>query len=182
MNYGDRTGHDFKGDGKAALAREIHRRCLGVFVGNGAGKFSSWSKGLDLVVPRSGYDGSGFSSRRIEVLDWNQDGKPDLLALSEGPRISISSVAKTTTLTGANVRPAVFGPKVFLNNGNGTWTALAESGARREIFGDDLAVADFDGNGSPDFLISSNAMPVQLGPASQYEERVPSMQRSGWRS
>ena len=52
----------------------------------------------------------------------------------------------------------LFGPRIVPNRGDGTWAAVAESGTPMEIFGDDLAVADFDVDGSPDFLISTNKM------------------------
>ena len=170
LDYGDVKVADFNGDGKADLAAASHLRGVSVFVGDGAGNFSSWREGLDFDAPRPGYDASGFSSRRIEVLDWNRDGKPDLLALNEGPRLSIletgnepkaSAVEKLSAgekESAVEIKPEAFGPKLYLNQGDGTWVALADTGSSLEIFGDDLAVADFDGNGSPDFLTSTNVM------------------------
>ena len=64
-------------------------------------------------------------------------------------------------MTGAGLDGAAFGPKVYLNNGDGSWRTLAETGPRAEIFGDDLAVADFDGDGRLDFLTSTNVMSRQ---------------------
>jgi len=161
LDYGDIKVADFNGDGKPDLATASHLRGISVFVGDGSGKFASWGKGLDFVVPRAGYDGGGFSSRRIEVLDWNKDGKPDLLALSEGPRIRVVTAGTDSKVTGAGMDGAAFGPKVYLNNGDGSWRTLAETGPRVEIFGDDLAVADFDGDGRLDFLTSTNVMSRQ---------------------
>jgi hypothetical protein len=158
LDYGDAKVADFNSDGKPDLAFASHLRGITVFLGDGAGNFSDWRQGLDFDAPRPGYDGKGFSSRRLEVLDWNKDGKPDLLALSEGPRISITGTGSTPKVSGVDLRPDVFGPKLYLNQGDGTWVALAEDGARREIFGDDLAVADFSPKGNPGFLTSSNAM------------------------
>ena len=170
LDYGDAKVADFNGDGKADLAFGSHLRGVSVFVGDGTGNFSSWRTGLDFDAPRPGYDASGFSSRRIEVLDWNKDGKPDLLALSEGPRLSMlgsSAEPKVGAVEKLSIgekeravetTPAAFGPKIYINRGDGTWAALAETGARLEIFGDDIAVADLDGDGSPDFLISSSVM------------------------
>lgn len=158
LDYGDIKVADFNGDGKPDLAAASHLRGISVFVGDGAGKFVPWSKGLDFVVPRAGYDGGGFSSRRIEVLDWNGDGRPDLVALSEGPRISLTPGGTVSKVSGNQMNGAAFGPKVYINNGDGSWRTLVESGARTEIFGDDLAVADFDGDKRVDFLISTNVM------------------------
>ncbi len=155
LDYGDVKVADFNGDGKVDLAAASHLRGVLVFVGDGAGKFTSWREGLDFVVPKAGYDGSGFASRRIEVLDWNRDGKPDLLALSEGPQITLLEGDKAPKAGGDL---GTFGPKLYLNQGNGSWVAVEEGGPRQEIFGDDLAVADFDADGRPDFLTSTNAM------------------------
>ncbi len=158
LDYGDIKVADFNRDGKADLATASHFRGLLVFIGDGAGRFSPWSEGLDYDAPKPGYDASGFSSRRIEVLDWNKDGKPDLLALSEGPRMALMKTGNVTKVAAGGKGPEVFGPRIFLNRGDGTWAAVAESGTPMEIFGDDLAVADFDVDGSPDFLISTNKM------------------------
>lgn len=158
LDYGDIKVADLNGDGKADLAAASHLRGVAAFVGDGSGKFTSWSTGLDFVVPRAGYDGSGFSSRRLEILDWNKDGRLDILALSEGPKLAVVSSGPVTKVTGTEVDPKAFGPRIYLNRGDGTWSVLAEASGRSEIFGDDLAVADFDGNGRPDFLISTNAM------------------------
>ncbi len=157
LDYGDIKVADFNGDGKPDLAAASHLRGISVFIGDGAGKWTSWGEGLDFVVPRAGYDGSGFSSRRLEVLDWNRDGRPDLLALSEGPKLALLTTGPDPKLP-SGVTTAAFGPRLYLNNGDGTWTTLAEAAGRAEIFGDDLAVADFDANGSVDFLTSTNAM------------------------
>lgn len=157
LDYGDIKVADFNSDGKADLATASHFRGIAVFVGDGKGKFTSWGEGLDYDAPRPGYDASGFSARRIEVLDWNKDGKPDLVALSEGPRIALLKTGNSSKVAAGDANQA-FGPRLYLNNGNGTWTPVVESGSRLEIFGDDLAVADFDGDKRLDFLTSTNAM------------------------
>ncbi len=158
LDYGDVKVADFNRDGKSDLAVASHLRGISVFIGDGAGKYASWGKGLDFVVPKAGYDGRGFSSRRIEVLDWNLDGRPDIVALSEGPQMSIQSGAKGKQLTGVDPAVTPFGPRIFLNQGDGSWLRVNEVTAQRAVFGDDLAVADFNGDGRTDFLASSNAM------------------------
>ncbi len=158
LDYGDIKVADFNGDGKADLAAASHLRGLLAFIGDGTGKFTSWRQGLDFVIPKAGYDGSGFSSRRIEVIDWNRDRKPDLLALSEGPQITLTEGDTAPKVPGAGGDLGAFGPKVFLNQGNGSWVEVAETAPRLELFGDDLAVADFDADGNADFLTSTNAM------------------------
>lgn len=158
LDYGDIKVADFNSDGKPDLAAAIHLRGMAVFVGDGQGKFSSWGSGLDFAYPRAGYDGTGFSSRRLEVVDWNKDGRPDLVALSEGPKLAVVASGKVQRVSGTDLDSTGYGPRVFINKGDGTWSVLPEAAGRSEIFGDDLAIADFDGNGKPDFLISTNAM------------------------
>lgn len=158
LDYGDIKVADLNGDGKPDLAAASHLRGVSAFIGDGAGHFTSWGKGLDFDAPRPGYDGKGFSSRRLEIVDWNKDGRPDILALSEGPRIIVIGTGPTAKLTNTDLRPDVYGPKLYLNNGDGSWTPVDEAGGVHESFGDDLAVADFDGDGRPDFLTASNSM------------------------
>ncbi|MEO8197444.1 MAG: VCBS repeat-containing protein [Thermoanaerobaculia bacterium] len=158
LDYGDVKVADLNGDGKMDIAAASHLRGVSAFIGDGSGHFSNWGKGLDFDAPRPGYDGSGFSSRRLELIDWNKDGRLDILALSEGPRIMILNVGKTAKVTGTDLQSQIFGPKLYLNNGDGTWTPVEEAGGPHESFGDDLAVADFNGDGRPDFLTASNGM------------------------
>ena len=158
LDYGDVKVGDLNGDGKLDLAAASHLRGITAFLGDGAGHFTDWRKGLDFDAPRPGYDGTGFSSRRLELVDWNQDGRLDILALSEGPRIIIQSTGASSRVSGTNLEAQIYGPKLYLNNGDGSWTPVKEVGGPHEIFGDDLAVADFNGDGRPDFLTASNAM------------------------
>ena len=158
LDYGDVKVADFNGDGKADLAAAVHLRGVAVFVGDGAGKFTSWGEGLDFVVPHSGYDGSGFSSRRLEVLDWNRDGKPDLLALSEGPQTVNMEPGRNLPNPAVVPGRGTFGPRVYLNKGSGSWVAVEGFGSAREISGDDLVVANFGEKKGLGFVIATNVM------------------------
>ncbi len=138
-DYGDAAVADFNGDGHPDIALGIHLRGMLVLVGDGEGHFRTWSKGIQLVLPGHG-KGLVFSTRRVGVVDWNGDGRPDLLALSEGPR----GIAM-------HVYPTQYGPVVYLNQGDGSWVQVHQPANSPDIFGDDLAVADFNGDGKPDF-------------------------------
>ena len=102
-DYGDVAVADFNGDGRLDLALAIHLRGLVVLVGDGRGELHGLVRG----PRRSGRE--AFSSRALAAADWDRDGKPDLLALSDGPR----------PFTGPRGKAAL-GLRIFLNRG-GTW-------------------------------------------------------------
>ena len=141
--YGDVAAADFNRDGKMDLAFAFHRRGMLVLVGDGDGEFSPWSDGIALDHDTSG---SAFSSRAIEVVDWNRDGSPDLLALGEGPRLGLSGPL-----------PQAVGLLLYLNQGNGTWTRHTR-GPEARVFGDDLALGDFNGDNRQDVLTATSIL------------------------
>jgi hypothetical protein len=154
-DYGDVAVADFNGDGKPDLALANHLRGLIALVADGSGGFTEWGKGLDFQVPgQEGADaGGGFSSRTLEAADWNGDGRPDLIALGEGPRMAASAGPGG----GGRVATAgtAYGVKVYLNQGDGTWVAANESS---RLFGDDLAVADFTNDGHLDMILGTSVL------------------------
>lgn len=154
-DYGDVAVADFNGDKVPDLALGIHLRGVRVLINDGKGAFSEWSEGLDYQVPGRGNFGTGFSSRTVEALDWDGDGRQDLLALGEGPRLG--GRGPTNNGQGGMLFVAD-GPVIFLNQGNGRWTKLAQQTDAQQLFGDDLALGDFNGDGKMDFATSSSRM------------------------
>ncbi len=148
-DYGDIAAADFNGDGIMDLALGIHLTGMLVLVGDEKGTFSRWSRGIEYDIPGQGGDASSFSSRAIEVTDWNSDGRPDLLALGEGPKGLKMMMDEGDQMKRAN--GAIF----YLNNGDGSWTP---KGKESRLFGDDLALGDFDGDGRQDFVTASNSL------------------------
>lgn len=150
-DYGDAEAADFNGDGHQDLALGIHLRGLLVLVGNGQGQFEEWSEGIPLERPGHGGDASSFSSRAIEAVDWNLDGRMDLVALGEGPKGLKTSRAQRSRPLINNARGMV----VFVNGGDGTWAPQRIEAHPRD-FGDDFAVADINKDGRVDVLVASS--------------------------
>lgn len=151
LDYGDVAVADYDGDGVLDMALAIHLRGLVVLRGDGEGVFTQWGEGLPYWYPGSGTSLQPYSSRTVEAVDWNRDGRPDLLTLGEGPRLVRDPGAEAP-----GVSHGVRGAILFLNRGDGAWERYEQPTVERQIFGDGLAVGDFDGDGRFDFAIASN--------------------------
>jgi hypothetical protein len=153
-DYGDAAVGDFNGDGHMDIALGVHLRGLMALTGDGKGNFVDSSKGLDFVLPGSGNGDLGFSSRTVTVADWNHDGRPDIIALGEGPRLNLLNrdQARPTENTES------YGVIVYLNQGNGTWKRKDQGTSHHEIFGDSIVLGDFNGDHRLDFATSSSIM------------------------
>jgi hypothetical protein len=164
LDYGDIKVADLDADGNLDLAMAVHLRGVVVLKGDGRGGFVPLPEGngLDFKVPVIGEPMPTFSSRRLELVDWNRDGKLDILAYSEGPTSSTGASHGPSSSESADLKKSVElakrGPRVFLNEGNGKWKALPAPGSAKDMFGDDLAVADLNADGLPDFVVTSNLM------------------------
>ncbi|HEV8582650.1 MAG TPA: VCBS repeat-containing protein [Thermoanaerobaculia bacterium] len=154
FDYGDAAAADFNGDGKMDMALGMHLRGVAAVIGDGKGNFADWGKGLDLQVPQPGNDGAGFSSRAVAALDWNHDGRPDILALGEGPRLNLAARDQARPSTSSES----FGVVIYLNQGDGTWVRKDQGTSSSEIFGDSLALGDFNGDHKEDFATGSSMM------------------------
>ncbi|MGO9453015.1 MAG: FG-GAP repeat domain-containing protein [Candidatus Binataceae bacterium] len=140
-DYGDVQIADLNGDGHPDLALAVHLRGIIVLFGDGQGGFREADQGIEFDAT----GGKAFSSQALRILDWNGDGKPDILALSEGP-----------TLAGIRIGHSSTGVALYLNKGNGSWERPPPQ--QSSIFGDSLTIGDFNGDGHPDFATSTGAM------------------------
>jgi len=101
------------------LVFAVHLQGLRVWLGDGKGHFTNSSEGLPLT---------NFPTRRVVVADFDQDGWPDVMAISEGPTAADKNVT--------------YGKAVaFLNRNKGAqWSALPASDPKAVFAGDWLAV------------------------------------------
>lgn len=153
LDYGDSEVADFNGDGLLDVAFAMHLRGTLVFIGDGKGKFTEWSRGTDFSRPEKDEGPSSFSSRELESVDWNGDGRLDLLLLGEGPRMSRQTAAGEPAFQGG-----ALGIVVYLNQGDGGWQRVRLEEKARQNYGDSMAVGDFTGDGIADVVTASSAM------------------------
>lgn len=155
FDYGDAAVGDLNGDGRADLVLASHLRGITAMVQEGKGTFRPWTQGIEFAPGlRSEEAGTAFSSREIELVDWNRDGRLDLLAFGEGPRLSVARSAAENYSAGSE------GMLIYLNQGDGTWhKTIADPGSK--IYGDDFALGDFNGDKRLDFVAGTGILGYQ---------------------
>ncbi len=152
-DYGDAKVADLKGDGHPGIVLGIHLSGITALAGDGKGNFTSWNRGLDFALPREA-GAAAFSSRAIAVVDWNHDGRLDILANGEGPRLDRSGERLLSQPLGTGSD----GPVLYLNQGDGTWKRKDQGTLAAQGFGDGITVGDFNGDGRPDFATASSVL------------------------
>jgi hypothetical protein len=138
VDYGSVVAADFNRDGKMDLAFGIHLQGVAVFLGDGKGQFTDASDGLPTRE---------FPTRRIAVADVNDDGYPDLLAISEGP----SAMAENDLN-----KPAQRGIVSWINRNKGRkWELAVVADNQNRVGGDWLTVAHLNSDRNVDIIGSS---------------------------
>jgi hypothetical protein len=147
---------DVNGDGAldvvvTNICRDYDHNCnppgeAAVFLGNGNGTFQA------PVV----YSSGGAYASSVTISDLNGDGYPDLVISNE-----CQSVNSKTLCDSAG------GVSVLLNNGNGTFqTAVSyNSGGDYGVWG---TVADVNGDGKPDLVVSNSCTLGSCGSTGQF--------------
>jgi hypothetical protein len=146
-DYGDAQAADVNGDGHADIVLAVHLRGLIALLGDGAGGFTDASDGLDFSGDAGG---AGFSSRAIRLTDWDGDGRLDVLALGEGPRLAIGA-------PGGRAGSSADGVVAYLNRG-GRWERRDQANSKGRIFGQAITIGDFDGDRHRDVATGSGIL------------------------
>lgn len=155
-DYGDVAVGDFNGDGNMDLAFGIHLKGILVLVSDGLNSFIPWTKGIELDIPGQGGDASSFSTRALDVVDWNGDGKLDVIAIGEGPKgLKTSANPKDKGLINTSR-----GMRIYLNQGDGSWVPQSSSPieTQKPNFGDAFAMADYNKDGKLDVFAGTRQL------------------------
>ena len=137
-DYGGVAVADFDADGRPDIALAVHLKKLLLLKQSAAGVFTADTRSA------AEFD---FSSRQLQTGDWNGDGRPDIIALSDGPL----RFAKP----GSNVPRS--GVRVLLNLAQG-FRVAALPDIDGPLFGDALALGDVNGDGKLDLAVGASRM------------------------
>jgi len=133
---------DLNGDGKPDLVVAFQHgpgpEPIGVMLGNGDGTFQ----------PLQLYSSGGVYATSVAVADVNGDGRPDLV-------VANLCAVNSDCDNGGSV-------SVLLGNGNGTFRA-AQSFSSGGDLASSIAVADVNGDGKPDILVTNGEESVANG-------------------
>lgn len=149
-DYGTAVTGDLNGDGHQDIVYGVHLRGILAVAGDGKGKFADAGKGLAFAMP--GKDaGFAFSSKAISITDWDGDGKPDIIALGEGPRLGGGE-------KGLGLTNPSDGVALYLNRGEAGFERV--SGRIPEIrnFGETLVVTDLNNDRRLDIVTASGVL------------------------
>ena len=150
IDYGAARGGDLDGDGDVDLVLSSHLRGFAALRNDGGGVFSDMGRGLPLVKPGAG--APPFSSRAFVLIDWNGDRRLDVLAVGEGPRLELGRGDRR------GLAGAAMGVALFVNEGAAGWRRVAIDDPRNDLFGQAIALGDFDADGRRDFATASGML------------------------
>jgi hypothetical protein len=128
-DYGAAVTGDFDGDRRPDIALGMHLLGIAGLRQVAPGRWAAASEGMD---PLEGQPSTAFSSHALLALDWDRDGRTDVLALGEGPRLEVRQA------TPGSVRPASNGLLLYRSRGDGSWERRPGPTSAAGLFGDRL--------------------------------------------
>jgi FG-GAP-like repeat len=132
--YGGVAVADFTGTGKVEIVLAMHETGIRILTNTGVGPCGPWVERTDLPPKML-----TMRTRTIAVADMNHDGRLDIVALSEA---SDKEGSDTTA-----------GVVIFFNEAT-VWRRQAITGSE-DLFGDDVAIGEINGDGVPDIAVGS---------------------------
>jgi hypothetical protein len=146
-DYGDVAVGDVNGDGVPDVVMGVHLRGLLALQSKAgaSGEFEDASNGLPF---QQRADTPVFSSQAVVLGDCNGDGKPDIVALGEGPRLPTATKADYAVATGI---------ASFVREADGSWSRKNEA-PNASLFGSGMAAGDVDGDGKLDLVIAPGTL------------------------
>lgn len=145
-DYGAIAVADLNGDGlpDIVLGEHLHG-LIAVQQSKAGGQFEDASTGLPFQTSAGT---PVFSSQALALADCNGDGKPEILALGEGPRLPTAQKYDYAVATGI---------ASFTRQADGTWSRK-EVPPSPAVFGTGLATGDVDGDGKVDLVIAPGTL------------------------
>ena len=153
-DYGDAGAGDLDGDGAVDLVLASHMRGLVALLGDGRGGFARAGAGLELAETGA----ASFSSRAIRVADVDGDGRLDVLALGEGPRLGAPGASGGAAPGARAVLAGAQGLVLYRGRGDGGFERREPAPGAPPVFGRSLALGDFDGDGRLDAATASSQL------------------------
>ena len=129
-DYGDVAVGDFNGDGRPDIALGVHLRGMIALVARRPGGLQGMGQGASTSAPSAGAGRARLLVARRHGGRLERDGRPDIVAVGEGPRPPTGPTPGGTT--DGTRRSGGYGLVVYLNQGDGTWVRKDQGTSSRE--------------------------------------------------
>lgn len=164
-DYGAAVAGDFDGDKRLDIALGMHLLGISGLRQVGPGRWDGASQGMDAL---EGQPSTAFSSHALLPVDWDRDGRTDVLALGEGPRLEVRPAAPQAIRAPSN------GLLLYRSRGDGSWERRPGPQSAAGLFGDQLVALRL-ADGTRAVVAATNARgrrDLLFVPGAPYEQRT----------